>query len=54
MSSQTAQLLRHPEKAHKPDNPIRRKPPWIRVMAPGSPVYNETRRIVREHNLHTV
>jgi lipoic acid synthetase len=46
--------LRHPEKAHKPDNPIRRKPPWIRVKAPGSPVYHETRQVVREHNLHTV
>ena len=46
--------LRHPEKAHKPDNPVRRKPPWIRVKAPGSPVYHETREVVREHNLHTV
>jgi lipoic acid synthetase len=31
-----------------------RKPPWIRVKAPGSPGYAETRRIVREHGLHTV
>ena len=54
MSSQTAQRLRHPEKAHKPDNPIRRKPPWIRVKAPGSPVYNQTRQVVREHGLRTV
>ena len=23
---------RHPEKAHRPDNPIRRKPDWIRVQ----------------------
>ena len=22
---------RHPEKAHRPDNPIPRKPPWIRT-----------------------
>ncbi|MDE3114640.1 MAG: lipoyl synthase [Pseudomonadota bacterium] len=45
---------RHPEKAHRPDNPIQRKPSWIRVKAPGSPVYSETREIVRGHGLHTV
>jgi len=45
---------RHPEKAQKPDTPVLRKPEWIRVKAPGSPVYNDTRKIVREHNLHTV
>ncbi len=54
MTGETKERLRHPEKAHKPDNPIRRKPPWIRVKAPGSPVYHETRPVVREHNLHTV
>jgi lipoic acid synthetase len=54
MTSETKERLRHPEKARKPDNPIRRKPPWIRVKAPGSPVYHETRQVVREHNLHTV
>ena len=32
-------LPRHPEKAHRPDQPVARKPPWIRVRAPGSPVY---------------
>jgi lipoic acid synthetase len=45
---------RHPEKAHRPETPTLRKPPWIRVKAPGSPGYAETRRIVREHGLHTV
>jgi lipoic acid synthetase len=45
---------RHPEKAHKPDTPILRKPDWIRVKAPGSPTYNETRAIVRENRLVTV
>ena len=45
---------RHPEKLARPDTPILRKPPWIRVKAPGSPVYQETRRIMRENNLHTV
>lgn len=45
---------RHPEKAHRPDSPVTRKPDWIRVRAPGSPVYHETREIVREHKLVTV
>jgi lipoic acid synthetase len=31
-----------------------RKPDWIRVKAPGSAGYAETRRIVRENGLHTV
>ncbi len=46
--------LRHPEKAHKPDNPAPRKPAWIRVKAPGSPEYHETRRLMRELQLNTV
>ncbi len=45
---------RHPEKAHRPDQPVARKPAWIRVKAPGSPLYAETRRIVRELKLVTV
>ena len=45
---------RHPEKAHRPDNPVARKPQWIRVRAPGSPIYAETRALVREHKLTTV
>ncbi|HEX4894517.1 MAG TPA: lipoyl synthase, partial [Hyphomicrobiaceae bacterium] len=45
---------RHPEKVNRPDTPVLRKPDWIRVKAPGSPAYTETRRIVREHGLHTV
>ena len=40
---------RHPEKAHKPDTPILRKPEWIRVKAPGSPIYSETQKIVRDN-----
>src|SRR5947209_16083923 len=46
--------LRHPEKAHRPDQPVERKPPWIRVKAPGSPQWAETNRIVRENKLVTV
>ena len=45
---------RHPEKAAKPDTPVLRKPDWIRVKAPGSAEYAETRRIVREYGLKTV
>jgi lipoic acid synthetase len=45
---------RHPEKAHKPDQEVLRKPDWIRVKAPGSPLYAETRAIVKEHGLVTV
>ncbi|MBL4805822.1 MAG: lipoyl synthase [Rhodobacteraceae bacterium] len=45
---------RHPEKAHKPDTPILRKPSWIRVKAPISEGYNRTRKIMRDNNLTTV
>jgi lipoyl synthase len=46
---------RHPEKAGKPDTPLLRKPDWIRVRMPAaSAQFGETRRIVREHGLHTV
>jgi lipoic acid synthetase len=50
----TAKKPRHPEKAHRPDNEILRKPEWIRVKAPGSEVYRETQKIVRDNNLVTV
>ena len=49
-----AQALRHPEKAHRPDNPIQRKPEWIRVKAPTHPVYHQTRALLRENRLVTV
>lgn len=46
---------RHPEKAHRPDQPVQaKKPDWIRVKAPGSKAWSETRAIVREHGLVTV
>ncbi len=50
----TRERPRHPEKASRPGTPILRKPEWLRVRAPGSPGYNETRSIVREHGLVTV
>ena len=45
---------RHPEKAHRPDNEVKRKPSWIRVKAPTSKVYLETRQLMRDHKLVTV
>jgi len=55
MDSTTTVKPRHPEKAHRPDNPVRvGKPEWIRVKAPTSPEYAETKRIVRERGLVTV
>src|SRR5246127_2485222 len=45
---------RHPEKAHRPDAPALKKPDWIRVKAPVSKGYGETRAIVRANGLHTV
>ena len=45
---------RHPEKAHRPDTPVQRKPEWIRVKAPNGAGYVRTRDIVRAHGLHTV
>ena len=52
--SEKIAALRHPEKAHRPDNPIQRKPEWIRVKAPVSPQIAETRALMRRLNLNTV
>ena len=49
-----APRIRHPEKVNRPDNPIQRKPSWIRVKAPVSKTYNETRELMRGLNLTTV
>ncbi|CAM5767867.1 lipoyl synthase [Bosea minatitlanensis] len=46
--------LRHPEKQKRPENPVLRKPDWIRVKAPGSPKWAETQRIVKAEKLVTV
>ena len=50
----SARAARHPEKQARPDSPVLAKPPWLRVRAPGSPGYSETRRIVKTHGLVTV
>ena len=45
---------RHPEKQKNPDRPQPRRPEWLRVKAPVSTAYNETRKLMRAHNLVTV
>ena len=45
---------RHPEKQGREDTPVQRKPSWIRVKAPTSEGYLETKKIVRDANLVTV
>ncbi len=52
MTEQTP--LRHPEKAHRPDQASPRKPAWIRVKAPTSAEAAEVRQLMRDKNLHTV
>lgn len=46
--------FRHPEKRNRPDTPLLRKPDWIRVKAPTSKGYAETREIVKSKGLVTV
>jgi len=46
--------FRHPQLRNKPENKRPRLPEWIRVKAPTSPVYGETKRLMRELNLVTV
>ena len=50
----TPSPARHPEKANRPDNPIQRKPDWIRVKAPNHPIYHETKALIRDNRLVTV
>ena len=45
---------RHPEKAHRPDHAQPKKPDWIRVKAPTSQGYKDTREILKSNKLVTV
>ena len=45
---------RHPEKAHRPDQAQPKKPDWIRVKAPTSAGYRQTREILKTNKLVTV
>lgn len=46
--------VRHPEKIGLNDQPSPRKPDWLRVKAPNSPAYHETRQMMRDLKLNTV
>lgn len=47
---------RHPDKAHAPDNPIPRKPDWIRMKKgiPDSPEYKRTKTAINKSKVATV
>jgi lipoyl synthase len=54
INTNNAQSLRHPEKRNRPESEVLRKPDWLRVKAPGSLGYNQTRQIVKDNGLVTV
>ena len=45
---------RHPEKVKNKDNPIPKKPPWIRVKAPTSQFFKSTDKLLKKNNVITV
>ncbi len=49
-----AKKLRHPEKAKNTPTEALPKPDWIRVKAPVSEGYKETRELIRSNSLYTV
>ena len=51
---ETKAKARHPEKAHRADSEVLKKPSWIRVKAPVSKGFHDTNAIVRENKLVTV
>ena len=46
--------IRHPEKANKPINPIKKKPKWIRSKILNTQNYFKTKEIINRKGLHTV
>src|SRR2546430_17614507 len=52
--SSTPLRPRHPEKVNRPDSLSPPKPDWIRVRAPNTRGYADTRNIVKENGLVTV
>ena len=46
--------LRHPEKVNNPDNPIKKKPQWIRTKIVDTQNYFNTKKIINKKKLHTV
>tara|TARA_Y100000590_G_scaffold153897_1_gene176786 strand:+ start:1199 stop:2137 length:939 start_codon:yes stop_codon:yes gene_type:complete len=47
-------IVRHPEKINNPDNPIKKKPDWIRTRIIDTQNYFNTKAIINKKNLHTV
>ena len=46
--------LRHPEKINKPNNPIKKKPEWIRSKILNSKTFFKTKQVVNQNSLVTV
>ena len=46
--------IRHPEKINKPDNPIKKKPSWIRSKLINSREFFITKSIINRKKIHTV
>lgn len=46
--------LRHPEKAHRENQPKLKKPDWLRVRSPNSEGYMRTQNILRDRKIVTV
>tara|TARA_B100000965_G_scaffold346472_1_gene317830 strand:+ start:74 stop:1012 length:939 start_codon:yes stop_codon:yes gene_type:complete len=47
-------IIRHPEKINKPNNPIKKKPEWIKSKLIDSQEFFFTKTIVNQHKLKTV
>ncbi len=47
-------IVRHPEKRHKPSNPIKKKPEWIRSRIVNSKEFFLTKKTVNQNGLKTV
>ena len=46
--------IRHPEKIKNQSQPMAKKPSWIKVKAPLSEGYKETKKLVKQNNLKTI
>jgi len=46
--------IRHPEKIKNKSQPMVKKPSWIKVKAPLSEGYKETKKLVKQNNLKTI
>ena len=45
---------RHPEKVKNKDNPIKKKPSWIKSKILDSKIFFETKQVVNQNKLVTV